>query len=210
MDNTALNIGALFTEVFGISSPIYLPWGRKLNDYDPGKYSGLAFTEPTKSEYNSWMGTPVIGSFELDGRKDYATYDVNGNRTTINISSFRMPYATIVDFTQAKNVSKTKVLGTRGTVKEIYGNDDWNIQIRGFCINDKSRSGYKTPEEQMSALITYGKVMDAIGVTGSIFNDKEIYSIVIEELSFNPIQGNSSIIPFTIRACSDTPKELQL
>ena len=30
--NTSLNIGALFTEVFGISSPIYLPWGRTLQD----------------------------------------------------------------------------------------------------------------------------------------------------------------------------------
>ena len=39
--NTALNIGALFTEVFGISSPIYLPWGRTLQDYDPGKYTGV-------------------------------------------------------------------------------------------------------------------------------------------------------------------------
>lgn len=28
--NQALNIGALFTQVFGISSPIYLPWGRDL------------------------------------------------------------------------------------------------------------------------------------------------------------------------------------
>lgn len=48
--NTALNIGALFTEVFGISSPIYLPWGRTLQDYDPGKYTGVTTIPDAEAE----------------------------------------------------------------------------------------------------------------------------------------------------------------
>lgn len=48
--NTALNIGALFTEVFGISSPIYLPWGRTLQDYDPGKYIGVTTIPDAEAE----------------------------------------------------------------------------------------------------------------------------------------------------------------
>lgn len=63
--NTALNIGALFTEVFGISSPIYLPWGRTLQDYDPGKYIGVTTIPDAEAEAYSWMGTPVIGTFTL-------------------------------------------------------------------------------------------------------------------------------------------------
>ena len=42
------------------------------------------------------------------------------------------------------------------------------------------------------------------------FNNKEIYSIVIDNISFNPIQGNSSVVPFTIEATSDNPYELTL
>ena len=50
------------------------------------------------------------------------------------------------------NCSKTKVLGIHGTIKEVYGLDDWKINIRGFCIADKSREGYKTVAEQVNAL----------------------------------------------------------
>lgn len=208
--NTALNIGALFTEVFGISSPIYLPWGRTLQDYDPGQYTGVTTIPDTEAETYSWMGTPVIGTFIFDGNKQYSTYKPDGSRGTLNLASFPLPYATLVDFTRTMNCSKTKVLGMHGSVKEIYGLDDWKINIRGFCIADKSRSGYKTVTEQVNALLKFSNVTEAIGVTGKIFNDKEIYSIIIESLSFNPLQGNSSVVPFTIEAVSDNPYELNL
>lgn len=208
--NGALNIGALFTEVFGISSPIYLPWGRQLKDYEPGDYQGVTFVDDNQAEAYSWMGTPVIGTFTLDGREKYKTYKSNGSPTTINLASFPMPWATVVTFSRPMNVSKTKVLGTYGTVKEIYGLDDWNITIQGFCTADKNRQGYKTVDEQVNALCKFRKVTEAIGVTGSIFNTKEIYAILIEELSFNPVQGNSSVMPFTIRAISDTLENLRI
>ena len=62
----------------------------------------------------------------------------------------------------------------------------------------------------LNALCKFRKVTEAVGVTGSIFNNKEIYSIVIDNISFNPIQGNSSVVPFTIEATSDNPYELTL
>lgn len=147
--NTALNIGALFTEVFGISSPIYLPWGRTLQDYDPGKYTGVTTIPDAEAEAYSWMGTPVIGTFTLDGNKQYSTYNPDGSRGTMNMASFPMPYATIVDFSRPMNCSKTKVLGIHGTIKEVYGLDDWEINIRGILhsgqkpgrLQDGSRTG---------------------------------------------------------------------
>lgn len=208
--NTALNIGALFTEVFGISSPIYLPWGRTLKDYDPGQYTGVSTIPEEEAETYSWMGTPVLGTFALDGNKKYSTYNSDGSRGTLNLVSFPMPFACLVDFSRSMNLSKTKVIGVHGTVKEAYGLDDWKINIRGFCIADKSRNGYKTVAEQVNALCNFRKVTEAIGVTGSIFNNKEIYSIVMDDLSFNPIQGNSSVVPFAISAMSDNPYELTL
>lgn len=207
--NGALNIGALFTEVFGISSPIYFPWKRDLKNYDPGNYQGVSFVDDEQAEAYSWMGTPVMGTFTLDGQ-EYKTYHTDGSPSTLNLSSFQMPYATVVDFSRQMNCTKTKVLGTYGTVKEIYGLADWDITIRGFCIADKSRQGQKTVEEQVNALTSYRKVTEAIGVTGGLFNNKEIYSIVIEELAFNPAQGNNTVVPFTIKATSDNPYELAL
>lgn len=208
--NTALNIGALFAEVFGLSSPIYLPWGRAFKDYDPGRYTGITTIPEEEAEAYSWMGTPVLGTFTLDGNMQYSTYNPYGSRGSLNMVSFPMPYATLVDFSRSMNLSKTKVLGINGTVKEVYGLDDWKINIRGFCIADKSRPGFKTVAEQVNALCKFRNVTESIGVTGSIFNNKDIYAIVIDNLSFNPIQGNSSVVPFTIEATSDNPKELIL
>ena len=108
-------------------------------------------------------------------------------------------------------IAKKDVIDVRRCV--IIGGarlDDWKINIRGFCIADKSREGYKTVAEQVNALCKFRKVTEAVGVTGSIFNNKEIYSIVIDNISFNPIQGNSSVVPFTIEATSDNPYELTL
>ena len=102
----------MFTEVFGISSPIYLPWGRTLQDYDPGQYTGVTTIPDADAEAYSWMGTPVIGTFILDGNKQYSTYNPDGSRGTMNMASFPMPYATIVDFSRSMNCSKTKVLGS--------------------------------------------------------------------------------------------------
>lgn len=127
-----------------------------------------------------------------DGNKQYSTYNPDGSRGTMNMASFPMPYATIVDFSRPMNCSKTKVLGIHGTIKEVYGLDDWKINIRGFCIADKSREGYKTVAEQVNALCKFRKVTEAIGVTGSIFNNKEIYSIIIDNISFNPIQETAA------------------
>lgn len=211
MLNTVLNIGALFTEVFGISAPIYLPWGRKLKDYEPGDYSDYIEMIPQeRAEAYSWMGTPVLGSFTLEGNKKYSTYNPDGSRGTLNIVDFPMPYATLVDFSRGMNLTKTKVLGSQGTIKEIYGLDDWKINIRGFCIADEYRDGFTTVEEQVNALCTFRKVTEPIGVTGLLFTTKEINSIVIDELSINPIQGNTSVVPFTISATSDNPYELKL
>lgn len=206
--NQAFNIGALFTQVFGISSPVYIPWGDPLKRYDPGRYSELSAASPQQAITKSWMGTPVIGNFTLDGGT-YRSYNLDGSPGELRLSSFPMPYATLVDFSRPMEVTKTKVLGIYGTVKEIYGLGDWNIRIHGFCIADASRDGFKTVDEQVNALVNYGKVTESIGVTGDLFGRKEIYSIVIEELNFTPLQGNDTVVPFTISAISDNPIELQ-
>lgn len=205
--NKALNIGALFAQVFGISSPIYMPWGREMQNYDPGNYEGITFVDKEEAEAYSWMGTPVIGTFTLDGG-EYRTYKPNGAPTTIRLADFPMPYATVVEFNRPMNMSETKVLGTYGTVKEIYGLNDWNIKISGICITDNKRSGYRTVAEQEKALAFFRKVTQSIEVTGSLFNNKEIYSIVMKDLKFSPIGGNTSVLPFSIDAVSDSYKNM--
>jgi hypothetical protein len=134
-------IGELLGDVFGIQSPIYIPWG-EARRYESRIYQGVKVLDEEESKVLSWMGTPVMGTFSLMGGT-YKTYDEKGQLVTMNVNDFLMPYATIVEFARAMNVTKTKAIGSKGTVKEIYGLDDWVISIKGICLTDNVRVDYR-------------------------------------------------------------------
>lgn len=204
MTNLEMNIANLFAEVFGVSSPIYIPWGRKQEPFKPDGYRDFVLSSPDEAERKSWMGTPVLDSFTLLG-DTYFRYTKNSELATISMSDFVMPYATVVEFSRAMNMSKTRVIGSVGTVTEIYGLDDWQVNIRGFCLDDSSRDSQKTAEEQMQALVMWRQVTDAVGVEGDLFRSKDIFGLVIENMNISPVQGKPHVYSFSIRAVSDEP-----
>ena len=208
--NTAFIAGQLLGDVFGISSPIYIPWFNSRQPFKvvPG-YEGVQLSEQETSEVLSWMGTPVLGSFKLDG-KAYKTYDNKGKLITMEQNDFVMPFATVVEFNRAMNVTKTKTLGNKGTVKEIYGLDDWSISIRGICLTDENRNQQKTASEQYLEMCSWRDVCDTVNVTGEIFNEKGIYGLVFDSFSLRPVQGKPDVMAFEIQATSDNPIELML
>lgn len=222
--NGGLFVGGILTEAFGVSSPIFIPWGGKLPGYTPGKYgnvptervpgeagtfSGIELVNLEEAERLSGMGTPVLGTFTFQAG-EYNTYDTQGRIVQKSFADFLFPYATLVDFTRQMNMTQTKVLGSAGTVKEVYGLDDWTINIRGVCLTDESRPAQKTAAEQIAELIRWRTVADTINVAGALFNNKEIYALVIKSFSISPEAGKPSVIPFTIEAVSDEPIELVL
>ena len=209
MSNFNLNVVNLFAEIFGVSSPVFIPWGRQRQTNIPNDHKGITIGAKEEASRVSWMGTPVLDSFTLDGGT-YKTYDKDGKLTTVKLDDFVFPYATIVDFERNLNVTKTKVLGNAGTVKEIYGLDDWNINIRGFCLTDTSRRDQKSAYEQMQELVRWRNVADSVNVTGYLFSDKDIFSIVMESMTLAPVQGKEDVYSFSIRAVSDNPIELKL
>ena len=209
MNNLSLNIVNLFAEVFGVSSPIFIPWGRPMGTTIPEGYKDVKLSSKEQAERISWMGTPVLDSFVLDGGT-YNTYDDNGELVTTTMDDFVFPYATIVEFERNMNVSKTRVLGNSGTVKEIYGLDDWNVNIRGFCLDDPSRQDQKSAYEQMNELVRWRNIADSIDVTGYLFKDKGIYSLTLENFTIAPVQGKENVYSFSISATSDKPIELKL
>lgn len=206
--NAAMYAGEVLGSIFGVSLPIYLPWGDK-DDYTPGDYGNIQVVSPEEAERVSWMGTPVLGSFTLQGGT-YDSYDNQGNIVDLKLPDFIMPYATLVDFSRAMNVTKTKVLGNSGTVKEIYGLDDWNINIRGFCIDDNDRLTHKKAREQIDALCQWRNVTDTINVSGNLFDQKGIYGICIEQFNIRAIQGKYNVIAFEMQAVSDNVIELSI
>lgn len=220
--NLALYAGKLLTEVFGVNPPIFIPWG-KTRDYVAGAYEspdeipplvdingyeGIELVDEPEAERLSWMGTPVVGSFSFQAGQ-YNCFR-QGQIDKVNMPEFLFPYATLVTFSRAMNMTQTKIIGSAGTVKEIYGLDDWGINIQGICLTDRDRPNCPTADEQVAELIRWRNVTDTINVSGPLFTAKDIYALCIKSFSISPQQGRPGAIPFTIEAVSDEPIELVL
>lgn len=221
--NKIVYAGDLLAATFRLNSPVFVPY-RPARDYTPGMptgiksdgadsflpevYSNLRVASVPETERLSQFGTPVLDSFTFE-MGEYNTYK-QGALVKTTMPDFLLPYATIVSFTRSMNMTQTKTLGNNGTVKEIYGLDDWEINIQGICLTDDTRPAQRTADEQADELIRWRQVADTINVRGDIFANKNIYALCIKSLSINPEQGRPGVIPFTIEAVSDEPVELIL
>jgi hypothetical protein len=162
---------------------------------------------PEEAERMSSFGTPVMGSFILEAG-EYSSYDREGRMVKVRMNDFVMPASTIVDFSRDMVMTQTRTLGNTGTVKEIYGLDDWKINIRGVCMSDRTGEDTRSAQEQLDELALWRNICDSIGVLGGIFERKNIRRICIESFAIRPVQAEWGKVPFDITACSDEAIEL--
>lgn len=207
--NNALFIADAIRHIFGIDNPIYIPWGKEM-EYTADEFTNIQFLPESKSEtVLSEFRTPVFGAITFEGG-EYNMYDkLTGNIIKGRYGDYRLPHSCIVEFSRDANITKTTVLGSTGTVKEIYGKGDWDITIRGIALQRRDGTG-ETAQEQINSLVRWDNICDSIPVLGDIFRLKEIYNITITNISIQPIVGRWNAIPFQIDAVSDEPVELFL
>jgi hypothetical protein len=55
----------------------------------------------------------------------------------------------------------------------------------------------------MDAIQKFHDIAGSIGVEGQIFADRNIVSIVTENLTFTPVQGKPNMMQYSIEAISD-------
>lgn len=206
MTDIRYDLGKIFKAAFGISSPVYITRPISIND---GKqtigYSGIKVIDEIKAEQMSWLGTPIVFPIKFKAGK-YNVYDASGKITEKEYSEFMLPSATLVEFSRAKNITRTEVLGSNGTVKEIFGFDDWQIRMRGVCLPEPERSEL----DQKDTLLKWEQVAASIEIDGALFDEKDIYRIAITDIQFSQIQAKPEVIPFEITAISDEPIEFLL
>lgn len=205
--NSTINIGyavSLLGDIFGFNSPVYIPYSFKdrysLND----AVYNLQVANDEIIDRMSQFGTPVLGTFwAVPGDLPYKVYNAESRLVEREYADFEFPVASIVDFSRQKNITKTPTIGSSGTVKEIYGLEDWTINIRGICMDDTSRKGQITAKEQEYALTQLNEIAGSIRVKGKIFEQKHITRMTIEKLYFTAVQGSPKIIQYEIEAVSD-------
>ncbi len=193
------NLSQLFGAAFGISSPIFItePFQKQNpNNFD---YKGIELIQDYYGkEATSWMGTPIIGLLKFKAGM-YKIYDGKGNLVDIQFKDFILPPATLFSFRRSKNITKTNLLGHNGTVKEIFGFDDWVIDVKGLAIDTPESSA----RDQLRNLKEWEELASSIQVQGKLFATKKIEAVVIEDYKEESVQGSPGIIPFSMTFISD-------
>lgn len=193
------NVSQLFKAAFGINSPIFIT--TPLSKREPAflDYKGITvLPDYYKAEATSWMGTPIIGLLKFKGGT-YKIYRDKGEVSDIEYQDFTLPPATLFSFRRAKNITKTNLLGNNGTVKEIFGFDDWVIDVKGLAVDTPTMSA----QDQLNTLKEWEELASAINVSGKMFTRKKIAAVVIDDYKEESIQGTPGVIPFSMTLTSD-------
>lgn len=100
-----------------------------------------------------------------------------------------------------RNISKSDY---RGTVKERWSEDDFQISIQGSFV---SSDLYTYPEKNVQDLMSYIRQKRALSVKNELLYMLGVNQIVIESYSF-PFSKGENVQNFTIDAVSDDKYEL--
>lgn len=206
MSDIKYNVSKLFKTAFGINSPIYVTGTLKQNNPANISYKGLEtlpdylLSDWGETPLTSWMGTPIVFATKFMNNQGMRKYKPDGSTEQVQMADFILPPATMFSFRRAKNIIKTSVLGSNGTVKEVYGFDDWIIDARGICLDEPNRSA----KSQLEELLSYNELASSIGVSGSLFIAANIKAVCITDFSYDVIQAsNGGAISFQMQLTSD-------
>jgi hypothetical protein len=199
MADKKYNVSKLFQSAFGLSSPVYITETERKDKPAIFSYKGIeTLPEYYKPDAVSWMGTPIMFSAKFLGRS-YQKYNAIGEIERVQMNDFQLPAATMFSFRRAHNITRTNLLGNNGTVKEIYGFDDWVIDVRGLCLDEPNQSAH----EQLEQLLKWEELADGIDISGGLFEQRRISRVAISDWSDNLQQGSYGVIPFQFQLFSD-------
>jgi len=202
------NISELFQVAFGINSPVFIPEPLLKSPPVNINYSGLVPLDENYAGENgfrtmSWMGTPIVFPVKFKG-KEYQLYNGLGEIIKTRLNDYQLPAATLLSFRRAKNITRTNLLGSNGTVKEIYGMDDWVIDVKGLCLDEPGNPA----ADQLAKLLRWEELADAIEVRGSLFSSLKISAVAMLDFQKDGTQAKPGVIPFQFQLLSDEAVEL--
>jgi hypothetical protein len=159
------------------------------------------FTDNEETRYARY-GRPMKFAITLEGG-NYLIYESNGALSRKRYNSFLLPLTAVCSFRKSKR--RTRVLETT----EQYLPTSWIIDIQGVMYNDEQRNDHKAAHEQKRQLMLWDQIADTIVVNGKAFDDLDISEIEITDINIGQYIGKENTIPFSIRAESHIPFEVQ-
>ncbi len=145
-----------------------------------------------------WMGGENLKEFDpKDGSVKWKWMD-----------EFRIPIATLADFSSDKGIVSTNVSAGYGSVKELFTFGDVQIKLKGLLF-DEGKSD-RTLIAMRQKLIEFDKIADSIPVRGWLMEEFGISRMVIKKISFKQKERMPWVMGFDMDCDSDVATELEL
>ena len=117
---------------------------------------------------------------------------------------FHFPNEPLISLSLVKTILETPTVGKyrKGTVKEYINTEDYNITIRGVCVNIEDDQAY--PTDQVSLLNNMFAINESLEVVKNPFFELfGIRKVVLKEIHFDEMMGQPNLQNYTITAVSD-------
>lgn len=166
-------------------------------------YVGAAFP--------SWWGKNKT-KFVLPSLKNVARDLLLGGRYFQQISfsyngeTFQLPNEPLISMSLQKTIVETATVGTEriGTVKEYICTEDYQITIRGVCVNTDPDERDVFPSDQVEMIQRMFLINDRLEVVTNPFLELfEIRSVVLKSIDWEEMAGEQGLQKYTITAVSD-------
>lgn len=118
--------------------------------------------------------------------------------------NYKLPNEPLIQLALAKTIVETPTVGKqrKGTVKEYINTEDWQVVIRGVCVDAQNPNNY--PSEQVAVLNELLEINDALEVVGNKFLAFfGIEKLVFKNIDFDEMAGQQGLQKYKITAVSD-------
>jgi len=183
--NEATNIALEYQNALGFAMPPFIPFRQ---------------TVTIKSSQN------VEASSELSrrlksGLVENTNWIVPLTFRAVGLDDFKFPLDPIISISSKNLITRRYVNKSqmRGSIKERWSQDDWEITISGVII---SANG-EYPVNTLKALRDFCNVPESVDVICPLFNEMDVQRIAIESIDF-PFTKGVENQAFVIKAYSDS------
>lgn len=136
----------------------------------------------------------------LLGKKYFLSLSLKDSKGEV----YTLPNEPLISLDLVKTIVETPTVGKyrKGTVKEYITTEDYQISIRGVCVNAENKEEY--PAEQVAELNRLFEKNEALEVVSNPFFELfNIRKIVLTDISFDEMVGQSYLQKYVLSAISD-------
>lgn len=166
-------------------------------------YVGPAFPEWWKNNKKAFVFPSLKKAFSgrLLGKPYFFTLKLKSDS-----EEFVFPNEPLISISLVKTIVETATVGPyrKGTVKEFINTEDYQLTLRGVCINTEDDEAYPYDQvQQLNKMFAINKALDV--VSNPFLTMFGIFKIVLKEIHFDEMMGQPNLQKYTITAVSDEP-----